>query len=240
MTTLGKLLEELNIDTSDIDGNDDSNNNQDEVNIDDVKLDDVPENLQPVFKKMKETLDTSQNEIAKRDLVINTLKDQFNAGRSSNNDTQNNNNNTGEDEKVLGVLDKDDPYAPVFQKLADSINGIKENVSVDKEQEFIDNLKSFAEKNPDIVRYAQTMDKIVDKHPTMKEDISTLYNMAKSMQERRDNKANNKEDEVNRHRNARNFSNESPGASGRNSVDVVESKSIADAMENTLKQANTR
>jgi hypothetical protein len=239
MTTLGKLLEELNIDTSDIDDDGSDNNNNDEVNIDDVNLDDVPENLQPVFKKMKETLDTSQNEIAKRDLVINTLKDQFNAGNKGN-DNNNNNNNNNDDEKVLGVLDKDDPYAPVFQKLAEAVDGIKQKTTVDKEQEFIGNLKSFAQENPDIVRYAETMDKIVEKHPTMKEDIPTLYNMAKSMQERRDTKANDKENEVNRHRNARSFSNESPGASSRNSVDVVESKSISEAMENTLKQANTR
>lgn len=239
MTTLGQLLEELNIDTSDIDGGGEEDPNKDEINIDDVKLDDVPENLQPVFKKMKETLDTTQNEIAKRDLVINTLKDQFNAGNRGSSDNNNNNDND-EDEKILGVLDKSDPYAPVFQKLAEAINGIQQSTTVNKEQEFISNLKSFAQENPDIVRYANTMDKIVEKHPTMKGDIPTLYNMAKSMQERRDDKANDKKNEVNRHRNARNFSNESPGASGRNSIEVVESKSIADAMENTLKQANTR
>jgi hypothetical protein len=240
MTTLKQLLEDLDIDTSDID---DGNNKDDknEPDINNLKLDDIPEEQRPIFKKLKDTLDQQTNELAKRDLALKTMKDAVIAAQRTqpkNNDNKDTDNN--EDDKVFGILPADDPYAPVFKKLGDTLDQIKNANQKDTEAEIRQNIQNFATQNPDMVQYAEDMDKLVAAHPTLINDIPTLYNMAKQVKEGRKAKVENKKNDMNRSNNARNHITESPGFSNANVVETKESKSIGEAFANAQESLSKR
>ena len=233
MTSLKELLDELEIKTDDLGENNQGNQNEEEFNLKDIKLDDIPEKQRPIFKKLIDDSENYQNEIAKRDLAIRTLQS---VTANIPDKTQNHNQNQNQEEKVLGVLEKDDPYAPAFQKIADSINSISKSNERNKEEDFKNNLISFAKENKDIVRYVQDMDKLVEEHPSLKRDIPKLYLLAKTVGERREGKVKQKKDEMKREGNADTFSTEISGMSNQNVSDIPSSKSIADAFEVAQKQ----
>jgi hypothetical protein len=118
-----------------------------------------------------------KNELAKRDLVIQTLQS---VKAKEKEDPP-----KVDEEKDEFGLEKDDQYAPVFKKMFDAIGDLKTDKVVDAKAEFETNLKSFADKNKDIVQYANDMDKIGKEHPTLMTDIPKLYTLAKKMAEGR-------------------------------------------------------
>ena len=78
MTSLKELLDELEIKTDDLDKDkdkDDDKKKDDDLNLKDIKLDDIPEKQRPIFQKLIDTVETQTNEISRRDLLINSLKD---------------------------------------------------------------------------------------------------------------------------------------------------------------------
>lgn len=213
MANLKQLLEELEIDVND----DDDDDKNDEPDLSSVKLEDIPEEHRSLFKKAIDTIEAQTNEISKRDIMLNTLKDYVPKDKPKDKPKD-------EDEKILGVLDKDDPYAPAFQKLADAISGISKASEMDQEKKFQEDVTNFAKENPDIVRYAQDMDKLLAEHPSLQNDIPKLYLLAKNINERRDVKS---KDRPKRNRQ----SGERSGVANSNVTDIKNYKSIDEAFE---------
>ena len=225
MPNLKQLLDELEIKTDDLD----EGGKKDDINLKDVKLDDIPEAQRPIFKKLIDTTESLTNEVAKRDLIINTLKDVKTLA------TEEKEKPKTEEEKVLGVLDKTDPYAPVFQKLSDAIEGIKLDKQKNTDEEFKNNLISFAKENKDIVRYVTDMDNLIEQHPSLKADIPKLYILAKAVHERRTTQEKTKKEDLQKDPNR--FRTESSGMSGRNVTELSNAKSIQEAFEMVEKSA---
>lgn len=224
MPSLGDLLKDVEIDISDLEEKDD----KEEIKLEDLKLDDIDEKHRPYFKKLIETVQGQEIKSAEKDLVIKTLKENLPK------QTKELEKKSNKDEKILGVLDPDDPYAPVFKTLADMIGGITQKESANLDESWKSNVLSFAEKNKDIVKYYKDMDKIRnnlrDDSP-WKYDVQYLYNTAKDMVERRENIRNSKKEEINQNQNVRKFKTETSDISSSNASDIVESKSIAEAFE---------
>ena len=220
MASLKELLEGLEIDVSDLE------EKKDEINLKDIKLDDIPEKQRPIFQKLIDNAENLTLEVSKRDIVIKSLKDAVGAGIK-----QTQEKDPDKKEKILGVLESDDPYAPAFQKIADAIEGISAKGKVDKEKEFETNLIGFAKENKDIVKYVKDMDALLEKHPTLKGDIPTLYTMAKNISERRLIKASDKKDELEKQKNANRFRSEGSGISGTNVVGISNAKTISEAFD---------
>ena len=99
----------------------------------------------------------------------------------------------------------------------DEINSLKAASTVDAAKEFETNLKTFAEANKDIVRYANDMDNLLKDHPTLQGDIPKLYQLAKSVHERREN--------------PKKHVTETSGMSSTNVQNLSESKSISEAFD---------
>jgi hypothetical protein len=228
MGTLGELLEDLGIKMDDSDDKSDDND-KDKINLDEVKLEDIPEKHRPVFQTLMETKSNLENELAKKDLTIDTLKDATKSIITQTKTQTKTEDKTDSDEKVLGVLDPQDPYAPAFQTLANMIDGIKTESTVDKEKQWENNLRNFAKENKDIAKYAKTMDALVDEHPTLRSDIPKLYRLAKSIHEGRDKKAGDKIEDIKKTEDANRFRTESSGISNANVQEIAEVKSISDA-----------
>lgn len=169
MTTLKQLLDDIEIDTSDLEDEE-----EEKISLEDVDLEKIPEEHRPYFQLALDTIENQKNDISKRDLMLEGVKKVLPKKEEKKKEVK-------EDEKVLGVLDPSDPYAPAFQTLADMVNGLKEEKEVDTEEQFKQNLVSFAEKNPDITRYVKEMDELVDEHPSLLNDIPKLYTLAKNL-----------------------------------------------------------
>ena len=197
MPSLKELLDEIEIKTDDLE-------KDDPLDPTKVKLEDLPEEQRPIFEKALGLLNEQTNELAKKDLVIQTLQS-----------TQKDPDPVVDDEKDELGLEKDDQYAPIFNKLFNAIEGISKKTEVDAEKEFKTNLKSFAKDNSDIVRYANDMDRIANEHPTLMNDIPKLYSLAKQVVERRKEKPKP--------------TTESTGTSPNNVVQIQQGKTIAEA-----------
>ena len=222
MTTLKQLLDEINIDTSDI--ADDSKNTKDDLDLSKVKLEDIPEKERPIFKKALDIIENQTNEISKRDLMLEALK-----GVVKQPEKQTKQENKTDDEKILGVLDKTDPYAPAFLKLAQAIEGIGSRLKSTDEKDFKTRVEEFAKEHKDIVRYAKEMDGLLTQHPTLQNDIPKLYNLAKMTKERRDELGDNKKDRTGQF--------EKSGTSSTQTNEITNASSIGaafDAAEKTL------
>ena len=199
MPSLKELLDEIEIKTDDLE-------KDDPLDPTKVKLEDLPEEQRPIFEKALGLLNEQTNELAKKDLVIQTLQ--------STQKEPDPVKPTDEEKGIFG-LEKDDPYVGAFQQLNDAISGISKKTEVDAEKEFKTNLKKFAGKNPDIVRYANDMDRIREDHPTLITDIPKLYSLAKQVVERRKEKPKP--------------TTESTGTSPNNIVQIQQGKTIAEA-----------
>lgn len=234
MPSLKQLLDDLEIDTSDLDDKGDQDSNKEsEINLKDIKLDDIPEAQRPIFKRLIDTTENLTNEVAKRDLIINTLKDvrQKPKEEEKKKDQEN-------EEKILGILDKSDPYAPAFQKLFDEIQGFKTAKVKDAEKDFETNLIAFAQSNKDVVRYVKDMDDLLEEHPTLRGDIPKLYTLAKSIHERRENAKSSKKEELGTDR--KRFSTERSGMSSEHVSSPQNFKTLADAFEDAEKKVVNR
>jgi hypothetical protein len=113
--------------------------------------------------------------------------------------------------------DDDDPMDARLKKIEDAITGMATAKTVDAQETFETNLKTFAEANKDIVRYANDMDVLLKDHPTLQGDIPKLYQLAKSVHERREK--------------PRKHVTESSGMSSTNVTAKSESKSISEAFD---------
>ena len=225
MPSLKELLDELQIDTSDLD------KKEDEINLKDVKLDDIPEAQRPIFEKMIATMDEQTNAIASRDIAMNTMKEALVLAQQKEPEKK-------EEKKEVFGLAEDDPYAPAFSKLSEMIGEIKSANTVDTQKEFETNLVNFAQKNKDIVRYVQDMDKLIEEHPTLKGDVPKLYTLAKSISERRTGLEKDKKDDLERQRELNAHRSESPGMSGEHASGIVQSGTIAEAFDAAEKSVN--
>jgi len=74
MPSLKEILDDLDIKTDDLEKKNDDN----EVDLSKVKLDDIPEAQRPVFQKMMSVVDEAKTELARRDIVIGTLRESIN------------------------------------------------------------------------------------------------------------------------------------------------------------------
>ena len=91
------------------------------------------------------------------------------------------------DDSELGIdLDIDfeekDYYAPKFKKLIEAVKQIakssKKELSSIKKESGVKEIKSFFRNNPDAVKYAKTMDKLVKETPALLGNLERLYNLA--------------------------------------------------------------
>lgn len=233
MASLKEILDDLEIDTSDLEDKNDEN----DVKLDEVKIEDIPEEQRPIFQKLLDERKDFGNEIAKRDLAIKTMRDFIPKDKEPEPKEKD-----VKKESIFG-LDADDPYAPAFQKLADMIGGIQQKEVTDREDNFKSNLISFAQKNKDIVKYAEDMDFIRDQlkpNSPLRFDVPRLYELAKQNAERRANTNQDKVTDLNRQKKAKKLASESGGLSLDNTQDIVESKSIADAFDAAEKKLSSQ
>ena len=163
-------------------------------------LDDIPEEQRPIFEKAMGIIEEQTNEISRRDLMIETLK------------------SVKPEEKPPKVDDPpDEDEDPRFKVMQDEINSLKSANVVDAKVEFETNLKEFASKNKDIVRYVKDMDILLKDHPTLQNDIPKLYELAKSVHEGREN--------------PRKHTTETSGMSSQHVTAKSESKTIGEAFD---------
>ena len=195
MTTLKQLLDDIEIDTDDKD---------DKIDFKEIKLDDLDEKSRPIVEKAMSIMEDQTNEISRRDLMIQTLKDV----KPPDDPPPKN-----DDPPVID----DDPSEARIKKLEDAILNLGKAKEVDAAKEFEINLKTFAEANKDIVRYANDMDNLLKDHPTLQGDIPKLYQLAKSVHERREN--------------PKKHVTETPGMSSQSVQNLSESKSISEAFD---------
>lgn len=227
MPNLSDLLKSIDIDVDGV-NNKNNENNEDEIKLEDISLDDIPKEQQPIFKKLIDTVDLQKNEIAKNQLINSQLKDIVKSGLPKENEKETGSND--KEEKILGVLDKDDPYAPAFQTLTDMIGNVNSKIKVeDSEKVFEDDIKNIAMKNKDIVRYVKEMDELHEQYPNMQ--AAHLYSLAKSLKEGRDKKSQDTNTEVNRQNNLNRFTTESQGTFGGNVKPTQKVASIGEAFE---------
>lgn len=230
MTTLKDLLDSLEIKTDDLEEKEE----KEEINIKDLKIDEIPEKQRPYFQKLMEETEHLKNEVATRDLALKTIKQSFPKQQPEKKEEK-------EPEKILGVLDPSDPYAPAFKRLADMIDGVSKKEETDSETKFKENLVKFAGEHKDIVRYATDMDRLVEEHPSLMRDIPKLYTLAKTIAEGRENKSKDKREELERTGKLKNFSAERSGTSSTNIGGITgTAKSIAEAFGAAEKQLSTR
>ncbi len=229
MTSLLELLESLDIKTDDL-GEDDPNKQDDpnKIKLDEIKLDDIPEQQRPIFKALIDKTTSLENEGSKKDLIINTLTK---VAKTVNVQKETKDEGEEGDEKVLGILDKTDPYAPVFQRLADMIGSDRADKGADKEATFKKDMIAFVKDHSDIYKLAPTMDKITEDHPTMRYDISKLYKLARAIKEGSDAKAKEKADDLKRQKDAGRSGSERDGISSVNTQDIQQSKTIKEAFD---------
>jgi len=208
MPTLKELLDDLEIDTK-----------TDEVNLKDVKIDDIPEEHRPIFKRAMGIIEEQTNEISRRDIMIDALKTVKPKEEAK-------------EEKVLGVLEPDDPYAPAFKKLSDAIEVISSRGQVDKAKTFETSLKEFAADHKDIVRYVKEMDQLLVDHPTLQSDVPKLYTLAKSTKEGRE--------KLSKHETVKPQRTETSGMPTSNVDNLTQGKSISEAFDLAEKNLNRR
>ena len=220
MASLKQLLDELEIDTT----------VKDEQDLKDVKIDDIPEEHRPIFKKAVDIINAQTNELAKRELVIKTLKETKQEPIIKKEE---------QEESVFG-LEPTDPYAKVFKSLSDEIKSLKSEKVTNTQEVFKNNIITFVKENPDTVQYVKEMDAILVEHPTMGKDIPTLYKMAKDLKERRATLQKNKKDELAREEKAGNFKLESGGPAPHNVREIKEAKSITQAFDFAEKSLSRR
>jgi hypothetical protein len=213
MTTLKQLLDDLEIEVED-------DKKDDEIDLKNVKLEDITEEQRPIFEKALNIINDQTTELSKRELIINTLKEDRVKPQTVIDEDK--------EEKILGVLDTDDQYAPAFKKLADAIEGISKKDEINEQEQFEENLKTFAIKNKDIVKYVKDMDKLLFKHPTLSNDIPTLYHLAKNISEGREKLKGNKREEL---ESKDNLVFENSGQSLGNVTNITQAKTIGEAFE---------
>lgn len=207
MTTLKDLLDDLEIEPK-----------EDELNLKDVKIEDIPEEHRPIFEKAMGIIEEQTNELSRRDLMIDTLKSVKPVVKEPE-----------EEEET-------DPVQMKFKALEAEIATLKSGKVVDEQKEFETNLKEFASKNKDIVRYAKDMDQLLVEHPTLTRDIPKLYALAKSINERRENLVSDKKDELSPRRNV----TESSGMPTANVGNATQGKTIGEAFDLAEKNLNRR
>ena len=117
-------------------------------------------------------------------------------------------------------LEEDDPYLPVFKSFAQKINSIGVKSPQQLEAEFETNIQAFAAENKDIVQYVKEMDGLVKDHPTLKQDVPKLYQLAKAM---KGGEEKSKQ------------SSETTGNTSRDVVQTVQSKSLSEAFDSAQK-----
>jgi hypothetical protein len=232
MPSLLEILNDLDIDTSDLDG-DDKNQDENKIDLSEFKVDDVPEDQRPFVQKLIEERENLTNEVSKRDLMINTMRDMVgnNQNNQNRNNSDNNNNDNKDDDKILGV-GKDDPYfelANAVNTISGKLSSMDEEKAKNAKTSFEQNLVSFAQENKDVVRYAKDMDALIDEHPTLKNDIPKLYKLAKAVGEGRENKSNQKKEELSNTNSG--LRSESSGVPNASVKDLSNVKSIEDAFD---------
>lgn len=237
MANLKELLESLDIDLDDPNdkNNQDDKDEKDDINLKDINLDDIPEAQRPIFKKLMDQSENLTNELAKSNLIINTLKTTPTL-RDQQNNKSDDKEDKNKDDKVLGTLDKDDPYAPLFLKLAESIDNLSTQKIKDEDAEFKRNIQAFAKDHKDIFRYVKDMDMLLIEHPSLVNDIPKLYTLAKTINTGREQKSNEKKEEINKIKNLNNFRIERSGMSGQNASDITNAKTIEEAFNLAVEQ----
>ncbi len=159
MATLKDLLDEIDVKL------DDEEESTEEDNFD---INKIPEDQQKHYNKLTSEIEDFKNKVAEQDLVIKTLKDAFNKA-------------TPKKEEIEEPEDEDDELLKEVKTLRSEIAALKDSKAIDTEKQFETNMIAFARENPDVARYAETMDNLIDEYPKLKEDIPKLYKFAKSI-----------------------------------------------------------
>ena len=178
----------------------------------------IPEEQKQYITTMKDMLTAKDNDIANKDLVINTLK--------TNKPKPKEELKPKEEE-----LDDTDPYASSFKKLNDRLDAMDANATGNQEKNWKNNLVAFAQKTPDIAKYVKDMDVLMEEHPTLRNDVPTLYTMAKTVAERRNTKLEEKKKDLNIVKDAKRFSTETDSSARQTVTTGGNAKSIAEAFE---------
>lgn len=157
---LSDILKDLNIP---IEGEKPADSKVDFEKFDTSKL---PDEAKTVFKTMLDTINDSKNQLAGKDLVINTLK-------------------TVHVEKPVAPAapaeEITDPVLKEIQDLKNELATIKRASTKTVEETFKDGIKSLVsnKETQDVVRFVPEMKTLLQQHPSLATDVNGLYYLAK-------------------------------------------------------------
>lgn len=233
MATMEEILKSLDVDMSGLDDGDKGNkgDDKDKVDLANIDLEKIPEEHRKVVKGLMDQSEEFRNDISKRDIVIDTLKTTASTLAQQYEKDKKTGKQDDPDEKILGVIEKDDPHAPAFLALANQVKTLAASNAAGNEDNFAKDVVSFAEKNKDMFQYAKDMDTILKEHPTLRNDVPKLYALAKTINERRDKKTKTGKQDLDRKSNALRFTTENSGMSSENVNDLPGAKTIGEAFD---------
>lgn len=220
MPTLKELLDEMEISIDD-----DEQKPKEEPKIDLSKL---PEDQRKFIENLQSGQESLKNELSKRDIMIKAMQDSMKNIPKPTPDPK--------PEKILGVIDPDDPDVEKFKAIANAIEGLKSQIpTVNEEEEFQKSVGKLYKDHPDMVRYVKDMEILIKKHPTYRSDLEECYNIAKAVGERRESARNLKKEDLQSRGNVLNFRSESSGMVGTGVTPPTTAKTISDAFDLALK-----
>jgi hypothetical protein len=196
MPSLKQIFEEMDIDISDI-------KLEEEEEKPELDLEKIPEDQREVVSNMMEQY---KNDIAAKDLTIQTMNQMIEKTKPK------------EEHKVEEKEEEEDPYLKEIRSLREEITSLRNERHQNTEEKFMDDVRSFAKDNPDIVRYATDMDNLrknLRPDSPLMYDVQSLYSFVKK------EKGGEKK-----------FQTERSGVSARNTQKIQQANSMAEAFEN--------
>ena len=180
---LGDVLKDLDIDIPAGEGDKGGEGNKGE----EFKVEDLPEEhrekVQAAIDAGKGKIGELETTIAQKDMTIKSIQESFEKASGEGKKVDEGKKEGGE--KLFGVSDETDYYNPAFTKIAEKLERLETAITEKDTGSFMSDLEGFTTKNPDIVRYADDMDRIANVHPTLLKDIPKLYALGKEVHNRR-------------------------------------------------------
>jgi len=167
MTKLSELIEELDIDL-------DLDDNKSDDKLNDFDLSKLPEEHRaPVQAALDAAKANNEDLVGQVSAMNETIKNlQTVVTQTTVKDKK------VENDKVLGI-DNEDHYAPALKTLSDKIISLEQKLGNTALEGWKKDLAVFAEKNPDVFKVKNDMDKLANENPTLLKNIPNLFKLAK-------------------------------------------------------------
>lgn len=78
-------------------------------------------------------------------------------------------------------LEEGDKLASILEAVEQKISAIEKSFQTAEESEFVSQVREFAKTHSDLATIAPIMDRIVEQHPTLKNNLNLLYKIAKGV-----------------------------------------------------------